>query len=157
MAQKIYQRPAAGAKAEKAASTTTTPHENQACAATVETSKPTEEVPKTPVEELRGEIERLQDLVKEEQAMREELEKKCDELADNVERVQKEHIKLQAQLKESESARASLQAEVSNLKERGDRPRTPTLWLERPVRTSTPKGTFIGGFTFEAEVLTQGA
>jgi len=155
MAQKIYQKPAAGAKAEKAA--TTTVHENQACAATVETPKPTGEMPKTPVEELRGEIERLQDLLKEEQAMREELEKKCDELADNVEQVQKEHIKLQAQLKESESARASLQAEVSNLKEMGDRPWTPTLWLERPVRTSTPKGSFIGGFTFETEVLTQGA
>ena len=94
-------------------------------------------------------------LLQEEKAIREELEKRCDELANNVEQFQKERIRLQALLKESESARAFLQAEVNDLKERGDRPRTPTLWLERPARTSTPKGTFIGGFTFEAETLGQ--
>jgi len=114
MAQKPYQKPATGAKVEKATSTA----EDQAYAATVEVPKPTEGMQKTPVvEEAQSEIKRLKDLLK---ATREELEKRCAKLAGDVEQVQKEHIKLQAQLKESESARASLQAEVNNLKERDD-------------------------------------
>jgi len=67
MAQKPYQKPATGAKVEKATSTT----EDQAYAATVEAPKQTEGMPKNPVvEEAQSEIKRLQDLLK---AMRAEL------------------------------------------------------------------------------------
>jgi len=132
MGMKVYERHAAGASTQKSVSAMPA-YGDQACAAAAGTdaSKPIEEVPKAlVVEDSRDEVEHLQDFLKE-KVTREELENRCDKLANNVEEIQKECIKLQALLKESESARAFLQAEVKDLKERGDTPK------KRPVRAST--------------------
>ena len=132
MGMRTYEGHAAGANTQKPVSAMPA-YGGQACAATAGTdaSKPIEEVPKAlVVEESRDEVEHLQDFLKE-KATREELENRCDKLANNVEEIQEECIKLQALLKLSESARAFLQAEVNDLKERGDTPK------KRPVRAST--------------------